>query len=88
MKCEHCGKRFSKNFNLKRHINFKHGGSLNKNGEIDLNNINGELNENCNQTSDGISKINARSIFDCNLSQKTFYKNSKINHHFNKVNLN
>ena len=94
--CEYCGRRFTKNFNLKRHIENKHNKNRTINDEdenkINSNSIVDKKNDETyaisTEENNGINKIDARNVFDCNLNQKQMYKNCKINHHLNKVNLN
>ncbi len=93
-KCEECGKKFSKNFNLKRHINFKHGKN-NQNSSINRPSTGSdndapkiESSRRVSKGEAGASKIGTRHIFDCNMNQKKMYSTCRMNHHLNRVNLN
>jgi hypothetical protein len=87
MVCEYCGRKFTKNFNLKRHIEKKHNKKWIINDSV-VDKQNDQIYAINTEENNGINKIDARNVFDCNLNQKQMYKNCKINHHLNKVNLN
>lgn len=87
-KCDLCGKKFSKYFNLKRHLKTRHGKNTEQRN-LEESNLGEESNQQELEINKNTLPNNSRRLkYNCNLVQKKYYVANKVNFHLNKVNLN
>lgn len=87
LKCQHCGKIFSKSFNLCRHISAKHS-NLTVESRISNNLLTNDI-EMTTEFSSLAAECNqmppSRMRYNQNISQKKYYEENKLNFHLSKV---